>query len=135
MKKHLLVLVFSLFSVAITAQDTATIFVALWDSPAGQDLYWGMRYGIKTHFKLDADWKLIEENQPSKIIQEELVFVNEDLNLVVRAKAYGASYIKRAITDFINYSYQANADELVVYVGHDGLMDFSIDVEPTNTPL
>ena len=130
MKKTSLLLAILLVSVFIQAQDTVKIFVALWDSPPKTDLYWGMKYGIKTYFSQDENWKLVETSKPGNVLEEQIIFYNEELDLYVEVYAYESSRIKQTITDFIEYAYQAGEDELVVYVGHDGLMDFNIDVDP-----
>ena len=112
------------------AQDTAKVFVALWDSPPKSDLYWGMKYGMKTYFSKDADWETVSKANPDTKIRERILFYNSSLNLYVDAMAYHTDSIKTTITDFIKYAYKADSNELVIYAGHDGLMDFDIDVVP-----
>ena len=119
-----------LISHVFLGQDTLKIFVALWDSEPKSDLYWGMKYGIKTYFIQDEDWKLVQQAKPGKKVQEQLLFYNETLDLYVDAMAYHTDKIKTTITEFIEYAYSCDSNKLVVYVGHDGLMDFNIDVKP-----
>ncbi len=130
MKKSILVLILSLSSILISAQDTVKIFVALWSNPPQTDLYWGMKYGIKTYLIQDHDWEIQSTTNPDNLIQEQILFYNKSLDLYVDAMAYNTFQIKKTITEFIEYAYQADEDELVIYVGHDGLMDFDIDVVP-----
>lgn len=130
MKKTSLTLAIFLVSIFIQAQDTVKVFVALWDSPPKTDLYWGMKYGMNTYFSQDEDWEKVQTSKPGNSIQEQLLFYNKELDLYVEAYAYESSQIKKTITEFIEYAYQADDDELVIYVGHDGLMDFNIDVVP-----
>lgn len=111
------------------SQDTVKIFVALWDSPPHKDLYWGMKYGIKTYFSKEPGWELVKESKGNQIIQEKVIYYNKDLDIFMEAMAYHTDSIKTTITDFIHYAYAADSNELVVYVGHDGLMDFDIDVD------
>ena len=106
------------------------VFVALWDSPPDNDLYWGQMYGMRTYFSKDKDWQLISTTRPGGKIQERILFYNKALDLYVDALAYHTDSIKTAITDFVNYAYAADHNALVIYVGHDGLMDFKIDVQP-----
>ncbi len=106
------------------------VFVALWDSPPDKDLYWGQMYGMRTYFSKDKDWQLISTTRPGGKIQERILFYNKALDLYVDALAYHTDSIKTAITDFVNYAYAADHNALVIYVGHDGLMDFKIDVQP-----
>lgn len=112
------------------AQDTAKVFVALWDSPPESDLYWGMKYGMKTYFSKDADWEVVSKTNPDTKIRERILFYNNKLNLCVDAMAYHTDSIKTTITDFIEYAYATDSNKLVIYAGHDGLMDFDIDVVP-----
>ena len=114
----------------------------------GQDpdknLYWGAAYGLKTWFKKSKYWILqgIEKN-PSKHSLERYVFrhVQEPVWLV--ADAYAGHYIKAATTDFLAALAGEGASlycgekrlppaSLLAYVGHNGLMDFSLDVFPHN---
>ncbi len=115
-------------SVQTFAQDTIKVFVALWDSPPETDLYWGMKYGTKTYFSNDMDWEVVSKTNPDTKIRERILFYNSRLNLYVDAMAYHTDSIKTTITDFIEYAYKADSNELVIYAGHDGLMDFDIDV-------
>jgi hypothetical protein len=115
------------------------------DDPAN-NLYWGARFGVKTFFKRASDWKLIAETRnPRAGILERLVFKHQDKNIHLIADAYRGREIKRCVADFFEFSagrasetITANSVELqagggadlVAYVGHDGLMDFSLDSYP-----
>ncbi|MEI8201870.1 MAG: hypothetical protein WCH34_02590, partial [Bacteroidota bacterium] len=113
----------------------------------GQDpknnLYWGCGYGVKTFLKKQTDWKLIKQiNLPTKYIYERLVFKHKDSAVYLVADAYDGAMIRQTVMDFLDYSagknkirvkldsisldVGGNAD-LICYVGHDGLMDFSLD--------
>jgi hypothetical protein len=130
MKKLIVSLLSLFFIIQLFSQDTVKVFVALWDSPPKSDLYWGMKYGIKTYFSNDADWEPVKTIKPGTKIQERILFFNRNLNLYVDAMAYHSDSIKTAITEFVEYTYQADTNELVIYAGHDGLMDFDIEVKP-----
>ncbi|MFK7811148.1 MAG: hypothetical protein AB8B59_01565 [Maribacter sp.] len=120
----------------------------------GQDpknnLYWGALYGIKTHFKNSYDWTLLKvlESENSQIL-ERVLFKHTTSNTYLLADAYDGKYIKQTTIDFLQAS--AGAEEqklkyvnkelcfggganLVAYIGHDGLMEFSLDedFEPQN---
>jgi hypothetical protein len=115
------------------------------DDPAN-NLYWGARFGVKTFFKRASDWKLIAETRnPRAGILERLVFKHQTKNIHLIADAYRGREIKRCVADFFEFSagrsgetITANSIELqagggadlVAYVGHDGLMDFSLDSYP-----
>ena len=131
LRKRLVISVLALvFSIQLFSQDTVKVFVALWDSPPESDLYWGMKYGMKTYFSKDADWEVVRKVKPGVKIKEQIIFFNKNLNLYVDAMAYNADSIKTAITEFIEYTYNADTNKLVIYVGHDGLMDFDVEVVP-----
>src|SRR5262245_34880251 len=115
------------------------------DDPAN-NLYWGARFGMKTFFKGANDWKLVSETwNPRDEILERLVFKHQTRNVHLIADAYRGREIKRCVADFFEFSagragekIKANSVELhagggadlVAYVGHDGLMDFSLDSYP-----
>lgn len=116
----------------------------------GQDpennLYWGAAYGVKTFMKKQNNWTLLSSTKnPRAPILERLVFKNKAQDVYLVADAYDGKYIKDATQDFFNYSAGtdknninrlsinkqnitagSNAD-LVVYIGHNGLMDFSMN--------
>jgi len=113
---------------------------------AANNLYWGARFGVKTFFKRAGDWRLIEEaKNPRAGILERLVFKHQAKNVYLVADAYRGREIKRCVTDFFEFSagragetinansielYAGGGADLVAYVGHDGLMDFSLDSFP-----
>ncbi len=115
------------------------------DDPAN-NLYWGARFGVKTYFKRAADWRLLSESRnPGAAILERLVFKHQTRDIHLIADAYRGREIKRAVTDFFEFSsgrggetvnvnsvelYAGGGADLIAYVGHDGLMDFSLDSYP-----
>ncbi len=119
----------------------------------GQDpannLYWGCGYGVKTFFKKQTDWKFVKQiNNPSPEIFERLVFKHKDSSLYLITDAYDGAAIKQTVTDFLDYSSGLNKisfyldsvkinaggnADLICYVGHNGLMDFSLDSYPSKT--
>lgn len=116
----------------------------------GQDpannLYWGCAFGVKTFFKKQADWKLLKQiKDPAAQIYERLVFKHEKFPVYMVADAYDGAAIRQTIVDFLDYAaglkkMQINAAgqkiaaggsaDLICYVGHDGLMDFSLNSHP-----
>jgi hypothetical protein len=116
----------------------------------GQDpannLYWGCGFGVKTFIKKQADWKLIKQiNNPGKGIYERLIFKHNNSQVYMIADAYNGKLIKQTITDFLNYASGKDKiaitigneeiraggnSNLICYVGHDGLMDFSLQNYP-----
>jgi hypothetical protein len=113
----------------------------------GQDpknnLYWGAGYGVKAFFgKKSKDWELIvTQTNPSAYILDRLLFRHRSKNIYLLADAYDGQYIRQTTVDFLFASsgknpvameykdkkiYFGGASNLIAYVGHDGLMDFSI---------
>jgi len=113
----------------------------------GQDpdgnLYWGASYGIRSFFKnKNSNWQLIRlEKNVSNTILERLLFKHKQQNIYLLADAYNGKNIKEATTDMLSAAAGSNrvvienkgqtlgfggASSLIAYIGHDGLMDFSI---------
>ncbi len=120
------------------------------DDPA-HNLYWGAAFGVRTFFRKSSDWKEgYSSHFSDHYILERSIFQNQTSNVILIADAYRGSEIKRALTDFFRaaagfpqddpvigpiigdrlFHAPTNAD-LVVYVGHDGLMDFPLAVDFT----
>ncbi len=117
----------------------------------GQDpannLYWGCGFGVKTFFKKQAEWKLIKQiNDPEQDIYERLIFKHKEKPVYLVADAYNGAAIKQTTIDLLNYAAGRNKlilevdslklkaggnADLIAYVGHDGLMDFSLDNYPS----
>ena len=113
---------------------------------ASSNLYWGCAGGVKGYFKKTASWKLISTTKnPAKNILERCVFSNAAQNAYLVADAYDGIAIKQCIADFFmasaggnNLSIQANnktlgiggSSQMIAYVGHDGLMEFSLHAYP-----
>jgi hypothetical protein len=105
---------------------------------------------VKTFFKRAGDWKLLADVQnPSGEILERLVFKHATKEVFFVADAYRGREIKRAVMDFFEFSagrktttikikpdareielHIGGSADLIAYVGHDGLMDFSLDSFP-----
>jgi hypothetical protein len=109
---------------------------------AGNNLYWGCGYGVKTYFKKQPDWTLIQTINNSKAgLLERCIFKNKLSATYLVADAYDGAKIKDCTIDFLNScsgnfsdSFTVNqktifcggSSDLIAYVGHDGLMDFSL---------
>jgi hypothetical protein len=113
-----------------------------------RNLYWGARFGVKTFFKASRDWQLVSEvKNPRHQILERLVFKRRDANVYMVADAYRGAEIKQATADFLSAAAgqsreavsvggknlglsRGASSHLVAYVGHNGLMDFSLTSYP-----
>jgi hypothetical protein len=110
------------------------------------NLYWGAAYGVKSYFKYKTtDWNILESyKSENPFILERVLFIHATEDIFMLADAYDGEKIKDCTIDFvktandqnpieisydsINLKFGGNAD-LVAYVGHDGLMDFDINIE------
>lgn len=115
------------------------------------NLYWGALYGVKTHFKRSKDWTFIKKVKSTNThILERVLFKHNTSDTYLLADAYDGKYIKKTITHFLEASAGNNdqaihhnnlnlqfggASNLLCYVGHNGLMEFSVNgnFEPKNT--
>lgn len=112
---------------------------------ADRSLYWGAAFGLRTVFKKSDDWEQIGVTaHPNNYVIERRVFRHKASGTYLIADAYRGSEIKRAVADFFsgaaglgppiqidgrkNGSNPVNqTEDLAVYVGHDGLMDFAME--------
>lgn len=113
------------------------------------NLYWGVRHGMKTIFKLNPKWKLLKSYNPSDTnILERVIFKRNygkaTVNLVM--DAYRGDKMKETLEDYFNslaenkmetiiiddedINIYGNAD-LIAFNGHNGLMDTEISYSIT----
>lgn len=120
---------------------------------ADHNLYWGAGGGVRGFFQRSPAWERVGKCTHREYpLIERCVFRHKTHSAILVADAYRGREIKRAIDDFFAYSAgrlpeQIQVDEislragggsnLVAYVGHDGLMDFSLthfEVPSRNKP-
>lgn len=117
------------------------------------NLYWGAGYGIKTQFKRLPEWELIETKESSESpILEQLIFKHKTSDTYLLAEAYDGAFIKKTTQDFVqaasgkriqkmcidgNELSFGGGSNVLAYIGHDGLMEFHLDMEvqPANGKL
>jgi hypothetical protein len=119
---------------------------------AQRNLYWGAAFGVKTFFSKSKDWQVIDCSagpDDGLYVVERCVFKRRDREAFLVADAYRGSEIKRATQSFLqaasgypgealsisfgNRPYSLHLEgsaNLVVYTGHDGLMDFQLTAPP-----
>lgn len=115
------------------------------------NLYWGALYGVKTHFKKSKKWTLLQaQKNVSEVILERVVFERKmrknTIYLVADAydgramktclQDYFAAIVGTANTSFIELATGkkiaiASASDLLVFNGHNGLMDVQVE-SPAN---
>jgi hypothetical protein len=90
------------------------------------NLYWGAGFGVKTFLSRADGWKKLGcEKNISNVILESCKFAYADL-LVVTAEAWRGKHIDQAMLAFMQAAATPSAAgvrEMVMFVGHDGLMD------------
>lgn len=119
------------------------------DDPA-HNLYWGASYGVKTHFTNHGAWTRLEcRRGPRPEILERCIFRHQKSGTFMVADAYQGQAIRRTVEDFLEAASGGarekisvtlkgkptaieigGAADLIAYVGHDGLMDFSLSSYP-----
>jgi hypothetical protein len=108
-----------------------------------RNLYWGAGYGVRTFLKRSTEWKLIGCSRGEMPVLERCLFRHKSQNVTLVADAYRGREIKRAVADLLAFSAgrkiqtvalpdsdrvsAGGGADLVIYVGHDGLMDFRVD--------
>jgi hypothetical protein len=130
-------------SFALAADKTIGVFVALADNKNqgiapvpeaignGDDpernLYWGASEGLRGVFDPSKEWILTEKSDSpadGEILRTR-VYRNTKKNAVLSARAYKGSAIRECIRDF-EAAIQSGSYDMVVYIGHNGLMDFDL---------
>lgn len=118
----------------------------------GQDpnnnLYWGCAFGVRSYFKNSKSWTLVKRYAIDSIKMERLIFKNKTADYYLVADAYNGKNIKDCTVDFLRScsgklkdTLQVNGTaigingnaKLLSYIGHDGLMDFSLTESFANT--
>lgn len=110
------------------------------------NLYWGAGYGVRSYFKKLPEWKIVSDKKPlDSTVLERVVFKRTYANgakVYIVADAYRGDAMKQCVRDFLvsvsgrkndvykvdstlNLPVYGNAD-LLVFNGHDGLMDDSM---------
>jgi hypothetical protein len=107
-----------------------------------QNLYWGCAFGIKTFFKNSKDWTLVRKYKLNDTILERVVFRHRTQGYYLVADAFNGKYIRQCTETLLAACAGSFGDivhtdgkvlglgayaQLRAYIGHDGLMDFSLD--------
>lgn len=111
-----------------------------------RNLYWGARNGVKTFFAKSKNWqKVIELQNPKPNVLERLIFKHRNADVYLIADAYRGIKMRETIDDFFGAAsgkqienidiedkrFQIlGSSSLIVFVGHNGLMDFELESEP-----
>lgn len=112
----------------------------------GQDiknnLYWATAYGVKTFFRNSKEWKLIRTQAIDSMLLERIIFKHQTKKYYLVADAYNGKNIKQCTIEFLKSCAVQHFDtvqinnktigingysDLLAYIGHDGLMDFTLE--------
>lgn len=132
-------------ALAAPVPKTVRVFVALCDNATqgiikvppkignGDDLdnnlYWGCDEGFRSVFREASGWKRVKQEKPaSGPVLERLEFKHVSGASLV-AEAYRGSQMKQCLLDFES-TLRAGSCDLVAFIGHNGLMDEMLPVQP-----
>jgi hypothetical protein len=148
-----IVLAFLMFAgVAVGRAADIRVFVALADNKtqgivpvpakigngddAANNLYWGCDEALPPLFRASGDWKFAGREAGAKpAIIERIRFTHKSGRWQLIADAYRGSALRECTVDFLQALGSDESVEslpLAVYMGHNGLMDFSL---PENATL
>lgn len=118
-----------------------------------KNLYWGAAFGVKTFFNKNVDWQPLTfinaSSKSASVVLDRLVFKHRKSGAFLVAEAYRGSYIRQATEDFLAAAagtpgeamsvvvngkafdlYLGGSADMIVYIGHNGLMDFKLTSIP-----
>ena len=119
------------------------------------NLYWGAAYGLKTYLQR-AGWSIVARPEPPRpeilerlVLSREGHFQGQPVRFYVVADAWDGKDIRSAIDAFLTFAAgrqteplrpeeleidAGGAAHLLAFVGHNGLMDFSLGQAPAGLP-
>lgn len=93
---------------------------------AANNLYWGCSDGARSYFKTSKCWTLEKTGKPSAdFILETLHFKHKASGTLLTAHAYRGSQMEKCLEDYFQALKSSGPNELVAFIGHNGLMDTS----------
>lgn len=106
------------------------------------NLYWGAMYGFKSYLDKQKDWELIKTEKVDEVILERAIYKHKIKDIYIVADAYNGKNMKNILRDYFDYiaglhvkkidlqnkTINIGAEaKLVIFVGHNGLMDYALD--------
>ncbi len=107
------------------------------------NLYWGAQYGVKAFLRRSGNWTSVGGGaSPDGTVMERIVLRHRTKRAWLVADAYRGSKIRTAVENFLSAAAGHHPEvleaggaalgthgkaDLVAFVGHNGLMDFSLD--------
>jgi hypothetical protein len=125
-----------------------------------ENLYWGAAYGVRTFLTKRAGWEIVESSTGTQggrleriVLRTDLKRGNESVEAILVADAWDGRFMPEALERFLqmaagnhaetidvvvdgqHHTVRASgASTLIGFVGHNGLMDFSLHEVPTKEP-
>lgn len=98
-----------------------------------RNLYWGTLEGLKGVFDRSSEWELQEKEEvpENSAILQKRTYKHNGKNALLFARAYEGSAIKACIQAYEDAVSWGSYD-VVVYIGHNGLMDFDLPLPQTS---
>ncbi|MBE8363986.1 hypothetical protein [Leptospira borgpetersenii] len=93
------------------------------------NLYWGAAYGVESFFKKASGYKVVErKDEPSgssvlRRLRVERTPGKGEQKVSILFHAYAGDKIDDALSDFLNASAGNSKSDLIIWAGHDRLMD------------
>lgn len=140
-----LILIFIMLALPVLGERKIEVLVCLCDNehqaiakvgkaigngldPAG-NLYWGCSDGLSSYFKKSKKWKLVETKKPKDSpILVTLTFKHHSGKATLIAHAYRGDKMRTCLEHFFTKTRDAGKDQLVAFIGHNGMMDNLIDL-------
>ena len=120
------------------------------------NLYWGALYGVRTFLTSKDCWKLVDKQETSRkeilqriVLKKTIVRKGTSVPVYLVADAWDGEHIQNAIDDYLRVAAGqiketikvadgnkvvdlsiGSAAHIAAYVGHDGLMEFSLTMQP-----
>lgn len=107
------------------------------------NINWGAGHGMKSHFDWAPEWERLETRKPDKAhILDRAVWKHRDSAVYLIADAYDGRHLREATEDLLLYASGGGAGivglggkviacggnaDLIVFMGHNGLMDLTIE--------
>lgn len=117
------------------------------------NLYWGCSDGARAYFSQSKEWKRLAIITPGgdSPVLERAIFQHKDTKSILVADAYRGSRIKDCLKDYLSAGLGTlpsfvesdkldkkleigSKSDLVAYIGHNGLMDFQLEVAAAEKP-
>ncbi|MBV6354230.1 hypothetical protein, partial [Leptospira interrogans] len=90
-----------------------------------ENLYWGAAFGAETFFKRNSNFKILEikERKSDSPILRTLIIEKKENKTKLIIYAYAGDKIDNALLDFLNASSGKSPADIIVWSGHNRLMD------------